>query len=115
MFRKSIFFILTIAVFVSFSGCEAVKNSSGINIFPVEKDKELGLQVSQQIESDTKQFPILPEQGNEEIYKYIRDIRDKILNSGEVKYKEEFAWQVKIIDDAETLNAFATPGGYIYV
>ena len=115
MFRKSIFLILTIAVFVSFSGCEAVKNSSGINIFPVEKDKALGLQVSAEIESDTEQFPILPEQGNEKIYKYIREIRDNILNSGEVRYKDEFAWQVKIIDDAETLNAFATPGGYIYV
>jgi len=31
------------------------------------------------------------------------------------KHKDDFAWQVKIIDDPETLNAFATPGGYIYV
>lgn len=116
MLRKSIFFMLAIAVFVSFSGCEAVKGSGGgINIFPLEQDKELGLQVSKEIESDTKQFPILPERGNEQIYKYIREIRDNILNSGQVKYKDEFAWQVKIIDDAETLNAFATPGGYIYV
>ena len=108
--------MFAIAIFVSFSGCEAVKGSGGgINIFPVEKDKELGLQVSKQIEGDTKQFPILPEKGNERIYKYIRDIRDNILNSGQVKYKDEFAWQVKIIDDNETLNAFATPGGYIYV
>jgi predicted Zn-dependent protease len=26
-----------------------------------------------------------------------------------------FAWQVKIIKDDKTLNAFCTPGGYIYV
>ena len=116
MLKKSIFFILVIATFISFSGCDAVKGSGGgINLFPIDKDKALGLQVSQEIESDTKQFPILPEQGNEQLYKYIRDIRDNILNSGQVKYKDEFAWQVKIIDDAETLNAFATPGGYIYI
>ena len=68
MLKKSIFFILVIATFISFSGCDAVKGSGGgINLFPIDKDKALGLQVSQEIESDTKQFPILPEQGNEQL------------------------------------------------
>lgn len=40
---------------------------------------------------------------------------DKILNSGEVQYRNEFAWDVHIIQDDSVLNAFATPGGYIYV
>lgn len=87
----------------------------GLNLFSIEEDKRLGLQVSQQIESDSKQFPILREQGNEEVYRYIRKITSNILNSGKVKNKDNFVWQVKIIDDPETLNAFATPGGYIYV
>ena len=30
-------------------------------------------------------------------------------------YRDEFAWEVKIIKDDETLNAFCTPGGHIYV
>jgi len=87
----------------------------GLNLFSIEEDKRLGLQVSQQIESDSKQFPILKERGNEEVYRYIRKITNNILNSGKVKNKDNFAWQVKIIDDPKTLNAFATPGGYIYV
>lgn len=117
MLKKSILFIVIVCAFISFSGCEATQGAGGggLNLFPVEKDIELGAQVSQQIESDTEQFPILPEQGNERVYKYIRDIRDDILNSGQVKHKDDFAWQVKIIHDDETLNAFATPGGYIYV
>jgi len=60
-------------------------------------------------------YPILPEQGNEEIYKYIRSLRDYILNSGQLAHRNDFAWEVKIINDPETLNAFCTPGGYIYV
>ena len=116
MLKKSIFFVMAICTFSFFSGCDASKSSGGgINLFPVEKDIELGAQVSQQIESDPAQFPILPEQGNEEVYRYIRGIRDDILNSGEVKHKDDFVWQVKIIHDDATLNAFATPGGYIYV
>lgn len=110
MFRKCLPLMLVIALILAGSSCKR-----GVNVFTVVQDIELGKQVSKQIESDTKQFPILAERGNEQIYNYIRKITGKILNSGEVEYRDRFAWQVKIIDDSETLNAFATPGGYIYV
>jgi len=90
-------------------------STGGLNFFSIEQDIELGRQVSQEINSNPSEYPILREQGNEEVYRYVRRLTDQILNSGKVKYRNEFAWEVKIIDDPETLNAFATPGGYIYV
>ena len=30
-------------------------------------------------------------------------------------YRDDFAWKIHIIHDDNTLNAFCTPGGYIYV
>lgn len=99
---------------MTFSGCDTAK-TGGINLFTADQDIELGREVAKQIESDPQQFPILAEKGNEEVYRYIRKITQKILNSGNVKHKDKFVWQVKIIDDDETLNAFCTPGGYIYV
>ena len=110
--------ILSILIVSSFClslfliGCGS---TGGLNFFSVEQDIELGRQVSQEINNNPAEFPLLPEQGNEEVYRYIRNITTKILNSGKVAYRDEFAWEVKIIDDPETLNAFATPGGYIYV
>lgn len=112
MSTKSFSFLLIVMMLTGLWNC---KSGQGINVFSVQQDIELGKQVSQQIESDKKQFPLLPEQGNEEIYRYIRGLKDKILRTGKVRYKNEFAWSVKIIDDDKTLNAFATPGGYIYV
>jgi predicted Zn-dependent protease len=112
--RKFIMLSLMASV-ISISGCDVAKKGGGINLFTPDQDIELGKEVSKQIESDPQQFPILPEQGNEEAYRYIRKMTDKILNSGAVKYKDKFVWQVKIIKDDETLNAFCTPGGYIYV
>ncbi len=100
----------------SISGCNIGKGGGGgFNLYPVSEDIKLGLQVSKEIESNSKDFPILPEAGNQEIYRYVRGIRDKILNSGGVKHRSTFKWELKIIDDKETLNAFVTPGGYIYV
>jgi len=58
---------------------------------------------------------LVDEAKNPELYQEVFKIRDAILASGKVTYKDEFAWQVKIIDDPNTLNAFAAPGGFIYV
>ncbi|PIB34430.1 peptidase M48 [Reichenbachiella sp. 5M10] len=88
--------------------------NNNISLFSVANDQELGLQVSEQIAADPDNYPLLPEEGNEEAYAYLRAMTDEILNSGQVQYKSEFAWEVHLIDQ-DVLNAFCTPGGYIYV
>lgn len=79
------------------------------------EDVKLGEQVATEIASKPNEYPVLPERGNEQVYNYIRGITAKILNSGNVENKDAFKWEVKIIKDDKTLNAFCTPGGYIYV
>ena len=95
-----------------FSGC---KKDEGINIFSIQDDKDLGLQVSQQIAADPGTYPVLSPTQYASAYTYLNNMRDVILNSGQVTYKTEFPWQLYIIKDDATLNAFCTPGGYIYV
>lgn len=97
-----------------FFGCD-FKGAQKINFFSIQDDIALGKQFSEQIEQDPKQFPLLPEQGNEEVYRYIRSMTNEILTKGQVAYRNEFEWKVKIIKDDKTLNAFAVPGGYLYV
>lgn len=90
-------------------------NGGGINIFSIEDDKELGAQIDAEILSDPATYPILSESSYSEAYDLVNDIRDRILNSGEVQYKDEFLWKLRIINDDDVLNAFCVPGGYIYV
>lgn len=90
------------------------EKSTGFNLFSIEKDKELGVQVSNEIASDPATYPILDSASNVAAYRYIYGIRDAILETGNVIHKDDFAWQVRIIDNDSTLNAFCTPGGYIY-
>ena len=113
--KKIIYLFVSLTLMLTLPACKGGKGLGGFNLFPVSDDIKLGKQVSEQIENDPKQFPILKEQGNEQIYRYVRGITRKILNSGRVKHKDTFPWQIKIIDDPKTLNAFCTPGGYIYV
>jgi predicted Zn-dependent protease len=101
---------LILICLLGFTACE-----KPVNIFTLQQDKALGTQLQLEIESNPAEYPILPEAGNDSVYAYIRAMRDTILNSGVVSYKDEFAWALKIIQDDSTLNAFCAPGGYIYV
>lgn len=116
MFTKKIFLLLAISLTTAISwDCKLMKKAGNINLFTISDDKALGKQVSEQIASDPKQFPILPEKGNEEVYKYIRGLTQQLLRSGKVAHANEFDWNVQIIKDDKTLNAFAVPGGHLYV
>jgi predicted Zn-dependent protease len=90
------------------------KDNGGINIFTVEDDKQLGLQMQQEIQSNPADYPVLSESQYPASYMHIREVRDAILATGEVAFDSEFAWDVQIIRDDSVLNAFCTPGGYIY-
>jgi predicted Zn-dependent protease len=111
-------FILATLIVTFLAACGIINEKNkgkGINLFTIEQDIQLGAQVAGEIEADPTQFPILDSAQNSVVYKYIYDVRNKILNSGNVDFKEDFPWRIRVIHNDSTLNAFCTPGGYIYV
>ncbi|MBS1645442.1 MAG: M48 family metalloprotease, partial [Bacteroidetes bacterium] len=102
----------TLAASFLFGSCN---KDEGVNIFSIQDDRNLGLQVSQQIAADPATYPILDPVQYASAYQYLNNMRDVILNSGQVTHKADFNWELRIIRDDNTLNAFCTPGGYIYV
>lgn len=107
---KKIVVFFSLLSLVLFNTCKKEK----INIFTVEDDIELGQQVKAEIEGNPSEYPILDESAYPDAYSHIRRIRDNILNTDLVDYKDKFNWEVYIIDNDEVLNAFACPGGYMY-
>ncbi|WP_230391959.1 M48 family metalloprotease [Pontibacter sp. FD36] len=106
-------------VFVSVFFMSSCKDNEGV-IFSTQDDIRLGEQVSRQVDSTFRaQGKLLERNSNnanvQKAYTHLDRIVNRVLNSGEIKYRNEFVWSVKIIDDRETLNAFAAPGGHIYV
>ncbi len=113
MYKKIAIVLLIIISATTFNSCN--KDGGGINIFSIEDDKDLGAQLAAEIEADPSTYPLLSEVTYASAYEYLYDIRDEILATGKINYKDEFAWQLKIVNDDDVLNAFCTPGGYIYV
>lgn len=114
--KKNILPILVLLAVISACGLVNDKNKGkGFNLFTIEDDKALGAQVAAEIDADTETYPLLDSVEYKEVYAYIYEVRDNILNSGQVDYKDDFEWRLRIIHDDSTLNAFCTPGGYIYI
>ena len=72
-------------------------------------------QLAAEIEADPKNYPLLDEGQYPDAYDNLYAVRDAILASGQVDHADDFVWELHIIDDPKTLNAFCAPGGYIYV
>jgi beta-barrel assembly-enhancing protease len=112
--KKVLYAALFLAT-LSFTSCEKDNtDDSSFNLFSIEDDKKLGAQVAEQIAANPQEYPVLDPSQYTEAYAFINKMRDSILATGKVFYKDQFPWKMHIIHDDNTLNAFATPAGYIY-
>lgn len=84
-------------------------------LISMDQDKQMGLASVAEIEKNPTEYPLLDSASYPTAYAHINRITKTILDSGGVYAKEDFAWRVKIIKRDDVLNAFCTPGGYIYV
>lgn len=120
---------LVLSVFLLLSACSKDSNDDSFNdpcggsspgglvslLISTDDDIQMGMQTVNYIESDTSGMIVMDSVQYKEAYRHIYRIRDTILNSGKVYYKNTFPWRIRLIKDDKTLNAFCTPGGFIYV
>ncbi len=102
----------TIAAALLLAACE---NAPDVNLFTIEDDIALGQQLDDEIMADPATYPVLDEATYADAYAHIHAIRDEILASDQVAHADDFTWELKIIQDDATLNAFCAPGGFMYV
>ena len=107
------FFRLLLLALLFLNGCRS--KDGDLNFFSAADDIGIGKRYATQIENDPREFPLLNEQEYAGAYKALRNITFKIIHSPHLLYRDDFAWEVHIIHNDTVLNAFCTPGGYIYV
>lgn len=73
-----------------------------------EQEFQLGFQVHEELKKQNVKFLEKPEVGV-----YVERLANKLMPSANKDRK--MTWQWFVIDDAKTVNAFATPGGRVYV
>ncbi|RTQ52226.1 peptidase M48 [Hymenobacter gummosus] len=95
---------------------EPIEPAQGFNIFSVDQDVALGNQVAHQTDSMYQaKGQLMARSNNARAYQLLDAVVKRVLDNGNLKYRTQFPWDVKLIKDDATQNAFATPGGHIYV
>lgn len=87
---------------------------TGVNLFSDQDEVALGQQFDSEIKANPKEYPIYNKKP--QVKKYIKErIFDHVLQSPEVQKETVYNYQLEIIENDSTLNAFAVPGGYVYL
>jgi len=83
-----------------------------LNTFRIQDDIELGEQADRQLQAtentvDSTAFKAL--------YNRLNRIKNNILQHAQLQHAMDFSWKLTVIKNDSTVNAFCTPGGFIYV
>lgn len=106
---REIFHGVIVMAFLStftYIGC-----SGGLNVFSTQDDIALGQKIKAEIAKNPAQYPVL---NDATLRNYVQGIVNKIVTSPVIKNRV-FKYEVTIINDPKTVNAFCIPGGAMYV
>lgn len=87
-----------------------VETAAAKQLISPEQENQIGQQVRQELVQQQKvKFLEDPM-----VVRYVNGVAEKILVQAR-RDRPEVKWQITVIDDPKTVNAFATPGGYLYI
>ncbi len=88
-------------------GVESLKFKPGFNLFKMQQDVQLGKENAEEID---KELPLVTDP---QVLRYINDLGRRLASLAP-NNNSEYAWTFKVVNSFD-INAFALPGGYIYV
>ena len=102
------YFLTILITLTTITGCTPIRQHLGSTLVPVETEIKLGEQFAAQIED---QEIVLRDRS---IQAYVRYIADQIIPHSQ-QDRPEIQYRVTVLDNPTTINAFAVPGGHLYV
>jgi Zn-dependent protease with chaperone function len=88
-------------------GVESLKSKPGFNLFKMQQDIQLGKENAEQID---KELLLVTDP---QVLRYVNDLGRRLASLAP-NNNSEYAWTFKVVNSSD-INAFALPGGYIYV
>jgi predicted Zn-dependent protease len=88
---------------------DTVSDVAADALVTVEQENELGKQMSAEVEKE------LTVHADDDVQAYLGNLGKKVAAAAKADTPDGIRYRFRVIDDDETVNAFALPGGYIYV
>ncbi|MCX6165251.1 MAG: M48 family metalloprotease [Ignavibacteriae bacterium] len=113
IYLRNRFIIINTLLLISALLSLSIFYSCGANLFSEDDDIKLGKEIDDEIKAHPTEYPML--QGHQDIKDYVNGLGKYILEtSPKIEYKKVFPYNFQVVNDT-IINAFCTPGGYIYV
>ena len=107
--------VWAICALLAFGGCAtAPAPGAAPAAAPSPISSEQENQIGAQIKAELEQKQRIPYVTDPAVLSYLRGIANKLIAIGRTDHPD-INWQVNVIDDPQTVNAFATAGGYLYI
>jgi predicted Zn-dependent protease len=106
--KSYLLLFLTVFSLVGCAGTQASMTAANV-LVPVSEENKLGTQMQGEIEAEAKLH------ADTELQNYIKTLGGKVVRAAKNDIPTGIRIQFKVIDDPNTVNAFAIPGGTIYV
>ena len=95
-------------VLATLAGCATVRRELGHALIGDQTEIELGTKLAAQIEAEERVHP------DSRLQAYIQRVARPLIAEAQHE-RPGIRYQIKVIDDPAQINAFAVPGGFLYV
>ena len=106
MYKRNAFLAVVLATFVA-AGCGSTGGGGDFNLISIEEEWQLGAQLSQDIERQVRL------NNDPAINAYVRNMGQRIVQQAAPPFNQ-LPWNFHVVQD-DSINAFAIPGGHVYV
>lgn len=103
--HRGLAFFVLVTVGLGVGGCASL-GGGGLNLLSTADEIRLGRQVADRVEEEQTVLD------NEAVQAYVRQIGERLAKEAG---RNDIEYSFKVIDAPETINAFALPGGFMYV
>jgi predicted Zn-dependent protease len=106
MYKRNTIFAVVLASLLA-AGCGSGGGAGDFNLISIEEEWQLGAQLSQDVEKQVRL------NNDPAVNAYVRELGQKIVAQAAPPFNQ-LPWQFHVVQD-DAINAFAIPGGHVYV
>ncbi len=106
MYKRNTFFAVVLASLLA-GGCGSAGGAGDFNLISLEEEWQLGAQLSREVASQVRL------NNDPAVNAYVQDMGRRIVAQAAPPFNQ-LPWQFHVVQD-DAINAFAIPGGHVYV
>ncbi len=83
--------------------------------FSVADQAKIGNELASHIAKNPVKYSLLRPSNNPKLYSYLDEVLKLAVRTDAVENRDEFNWDISVVDDIENMSSFTLPGGKLYI